>query len=185
MATYTNADLYRMVVEDAGRSTAKELAKRVGMKEPNFNSAIMKHAMESGKPLPKMAFEKSKTTVKSIRRRRKDCDIRISHFRLGNSGLGDVLAFKLVAEPDHPKGPRLVLIEDTTAPKTIRATRSIPKALQKTEDVIENEKAQIDEVIAQTTKASRSSEKPATKNGSVKVTKTTNKAAQKKTLVSK
>jgi hypothetical protein len=170
---YPGADLYQLVIKDAGKSTARELAKSVSMKEPNFLAAIAKYALESKRPLPKMAFEKSKTTVKSIHRRRTDCDIRISHFRLDNAGMGDMLSFKMVAEPDHPEGPRLVLIEDTNAPKATRGKRVTAEKL------IEREKVKIDRHV-ETAKPTRGRGK-----AQLEVEKPSTKTPGKRVLVSK
>lgn len=119
--SFTNEELYRAALDDGGQSTAKELAHRHGLKEPNFLACITKYAVENKKPLPKMAFEKAQTTVKAVRRTRKDKDIRISCHRLASAGLGHALAFKVIADPDNVP-PRLILVEDTTAPKALRIT---------------------------------------------------------------
>lgn len=119
--SFTSEELYRLASENGAQSTAKELAHRCGMKEPNFVAAIAKYAAENKKPLPRMAFEKSQTTVKAVRRTRKDKDIRISSLRLANAGLGNALAFKVIADPEN-EPPRLIIIEDVSAPKALRVT---------------------------------------------------------------
>lgn len=128
--SFTSEELYQAALENGGQSTAKELAHRYGMKEPNFLAAITKYAVETRKPLPKMAFEKAQTTVKAVRRSRKDKDIRISHLRLNSAGLGHAMAFKVIADPDNVP-PRIILIEDTTAPKTLRVTLASAQAPEK------------------------------------------------------
>jgi hypothetical protein len=119
--SFTSEELYRIALENGAQSTARELAHRYGMKEPNFVAAIAKYAAENKKPLPKLAFEKSQTTVKPIRRARKDKDIRVSNLRLQNAGLGNALAFKIIADPENDP-PRLIIVEDFSAPKALRVT---------------------------------------------------------------
>lgn len=132
---YSPQELYEIAKQDGGRTFLSDLAKQVGTKAPNFMWRVTEYAQANNLPVPKMLLEKSLSSVKYVNRKNPSSDIRISHLRIKNAGLGDVLNFKVVTDVEKSR----IYLEPAEKPGMLEpeTVRAVVRRQRKTKQVVQ------------------------------------------------